>query len=141
MWNLDVLLTGGVSAAVVASIFELFHILLNKKVRTPADVASQRRADIVERNEMLAEQRTEVKDLREQVGVLRGEINTLRITSSKREEELEEEIDGLREQALARDHYIYRCLGTFHRLGMEEHIPKPTPFEKERELKKETNNE
>jgi septal ring factor EnvC (AmiA/AmiB activator) len=158
MWNLDVLLTGGVGAAIVASVFELFHILMNKKVRSPADLASQRRADIVERNEMIdaAKKDTtslkgEVEDLKaelkEQAKIHREEMATLRQTHREEFEEVkrenrqqETEIDALREEALARDHYIYKCLGTFHRLGMEEHIPKPTPFERQSTTKETENN-
>lgn len=142
-WNLDALLTGGVGAAVIASLFEIFHILMNKKVRTPADLASQRRADIVERNEMIDAVKTDATGLRQEVTQLKAELNAQKLEHNKEMAELrrenaqqENEIDGLREEAMARDHYIYRCLGTFHRLGLEEHIPQPTPFEKRREQEK-----
>lgn len=145
MWDLDAILTGGVAAAVVASVFQLINILVTKKVRTPADLASQRRADIVERNEMIDAQRLSTESLRAEVVTLKAEIGTMKTTHRDEIAELrrenarqENEIDGLREEAMARDHYIYRCLGTFHRLGMEEHIPKPTPFE--RQSTKETEN-
>lgn len=124
MWSLDALLTGSVAGAVVAAVLELFHILLNKKVRTPADLAAQRRADIVERNEMITEQRNNTNALRDDMKEMRGEINALRAENKQQEEQ----IDGLREEAMARDHYIYRCLGTFHRLGISNEIPQPVPF-------------
>ena len=117
MWNLDVLITGGVAGAIVTAIGGFIHILLNKKVRTPADSASARRADIVERNELLAEVRKDVTDLREELRQAKTKID-----------QQDSEIDALKQEALERDHYIYRCIHVIQRIGSAEDIPQPNPF-------------
>lgn len=131
MFNLDALLTGGVTGAVVAAAFRFIDILMNKKVRSSADVSAQRRADIVERNEMIAEVRDELR-----------ECKTNLRDAEKTVDDLQKSEDRLGRDVMALEHYIYRCLGTFHRLGLASEIPKPTPFEKQAiEEHKETNND
>lgn len=123
MWSLDALLTGGVGASLVVAAAEVFHILLNKKVRTPSDLASQRRADIVERNELLDAMRADMSGIRAELSACKAEVASLRQEVAK----LEDDNDKLRESALARDHYIYRCIGVIQRLGAEDMIPEPRP--------------
>lgn len=122
-WNLDALLTGGVGATIVVAAAEVFHILLNKKVRTPADLASQRRADIVERNELMDAMRADMAGIRAELAECKKEVVALRAEVNK----LEEANDILKESALARDHYIYRCISVIQRLGAEHMIPEPKP--------------
>lgn len=119
MFNLDALLTGGVTGAVVAAAFRFIDILMNKKVRSPADQAAERRADIVDRNEIIAEMKSELKDCKVE----------LRDSEAKNEQHEQYE-ETLRRDIMALEHYVYKCLGTFHRLGLAREIPKPTPFEK-----------
>lgn len=129
-WNLDGLITGGVSGVVVAAIFRFIDIILNKKVRSPADASADRRADIVERNEIITE-------LRGQLGEARTELNRLRVDNDR----LDTEEEKRSQDIMALEHYIYKCLGTFERLGLADKIPKPTPFERRAiEKNKETDN-
>ena|SRR5690349_14790546 len=123
MWNLDALLTGGVGATLVVAAAEVFHILLNKKVRTPSDLASQRRADIVERNELMDAMRADMATIRAELAECKKEVQSLRTEVSR----LEDVNDNLKDAALARDHYIYRCISVIQRLGAEEMIPEPRP--------------
>jgi peptidoglycan hydrolase CwlO-like protein len=117
MWTLDALLSGGIAGALVTGLASIVYILLNKKVRTPADAAADRRADVVERNELLAEVRKDVTDLREQLGKANTKID-----------QQDSEIDALKQEALERDHYIYRCIHVIQKLGQATDIPEPNPF-------------
>lgn len=117
MWGLDVLITGGVAGAIVTAAGSFLHVLLNKKVTTPADSAAQRRAEIVERNEMLSELRTHMTSLKTEL----AETET-------RLDRIEAENDLLKQEALENQHYIYRCIGTIYRLGSAADIPKPVPL-------------
>lgn len=118
-FNLDALLTGGVAGVVVAAIFRFIDILMNKKVRSSADITAQRRADVVERNEIIVEIRAELKDAKVELKDCHAEI-----------ERLENADDAKQRDIMALEHYIYKCLGKFHQLGLANEIPKPTPFEK-----------
>lgn len=117
MWTLDALLSGGIAGAFVTGLASIVYILLNKKVRTPADAQAARRADIVERNELLAEVRNDVKDLRVQLEKANHKID-----------QQDSEIDALKQEALERDHYIYRCIHVIQRIGSGSDIPQPNPF-------------
>ena len=117
MWTLDALLSGGIAGAFVTGLASIVYILLNKKVRTPADTQAARRADIVERNELLAEVRRDVLDLRGQLKEAREKID-----------QQDSEIDALKQEALERDHYIYRCIHVIQRIGSGSDIPQPNPF-------------
>lgn len=117
MWTLDALLSGGIAGAFVTGLASIVYILLNKKVRTPADTQAARRADIVERNELLAEVRKDVTDLRHELREARIKLD-----------QQDSEIDALKQEALERDHYIYRCIHVIQRLGSGTDIPQPNPF-------------
>lgn len=117
MIPLDALIGGGVAGSVVAVIGGIIYILLNKKVKTPADDAASRRADIVERNELLAEVRQDVASLRNELREARHKID-----------QQDSELDALKQEALERDHYIYRCIHVIQRLGTPEDVPEPNPF-------------
>lgn len=117
MLDLNTIVGGGVSGGIVAIVGGILYILLNKRVRTPADDAVSRRADIVERNELLAEVRLDVTSLREDLRQAREKIDSQ-----------DEEIDALKQEALERDHYIYRCIHVIQRLGTSADIPEPNPF-------------
>jgi len=117
MWTLDALLSGGIAGAFVTGLASIVYILLNKKVRTPADTQAARRADIVERNELLAEVRNDVRDLRTQLEKANQKID-----------QQDSEIDALKQEALERDHYIYRCIHVIQRIGAATDIPQPNPF-------------
>ena len=131
MFNLDALLTGGVTGVVVAAVFRFIDILMNKKVRSSTDISTQRRADIVERNEIITEIKQELRDTKQELRDCGAE--------NDRREAAE---DAHQRDIMALEHYVYKCLGTFHRLGLAHEIPKPTPFEKQAiEHHKETDNE
>lgn len=117
MFNLDTIIGGGVAGGFVTILGGILYILLNKKVRSPADDATSRRADIVERNEMLAEVRLNVTQLREDLRAAMSKMDTQ-----------DDEIDALKQEALERDHYIFRCIHVIQRLGTSADIPEPNPF-------------
>lgn len=117
MFDLDTIIGGGVAGGFVTILGGILYILLNKRVRTPADNAADRRADIVERNELLAEVRLDVTNLRADLAAAKQKIDNQ-----------DDEIDGLKQEALERDHYIYRCIHVIQRLGTSADIPEPNPF-------------
>lgn len=117
MFDLDTIIGGGVAGGIVTIIGGIIYILLNKRVRTPADDAVLRRADIVERNEMLAEFRLELTSIKGELKEAKTKIDSQ-----------DDEIDGLKQEALERDHYIYRCIHVIQRLGTSADIPEPNPF-------------
>lgn len=132
--SLDQLIGGGIVGAIIAGIFAMVHILLNKKVRTPTDDEAARRAAIVERNEVVALYKAELENARtnyqSQLNAAKADITQLQkglAAQVKKTEEQDEEIDILKSEALANEHYIYRCIGTIYRLGTADDIPKPPP--------------
>lgn len=120
MITLDQLVAGGILAAILTGLFAGIHILLNKKVRVPAETE---RAGLVERNEMLANYKAELDTARAEIRGLRTDLNEER----KRGDEQDKALDILQSEMLANEHYIYRCIGTIYRLGTAEDIPKPPP--------------
>lgn len=117
MVSLDALLGGGIAGTIVSVLASIIYIILKKKVRTPADTAASRRADIVERNELIAEIRRDVTDLRIELAKAKVQL-----------EQQDSEIDALKQEALEKDHYIYRCIHVIQRLGSPSDIPEPNPF-------------
>lgn len=124
MFDFDTLIGGGVAGAIVTALGSIIYVLLNKRVKTPADDAKMtelaqtaRRDDISERNQLLAEVRKDVTDLRIELATAKVKI-----------EQQDSEIDSLRQEALERDHYIYRCIHVIQRLGTADDIPQPNPF-------------
>lgn len=124
MWTLDALLSGGIAGGVVTGLASILYIIINKKVRTPADTASARRADIVERNEIIAEVRKSLEDLRAELVKANSKIDAQGVQL----EQQDSQIDALKQEALERDHYIYRCIHVIQRLGTADDIPQPSPF-------------
>lgn len=125
--GLNAILSGGVAGALVTGCISIIYILLNKKVRTPADIATMRRAEIVDRAELLAEVRKDVADL--QVRLQRSDEKIEK--QNAKIDRQEAEINDLREEALERDHYIYRCMHVIQTIGSAADIPQPTPFNKD----------
>lgn len=132
--SLDDLIGGGIVAAILAGVFAMIHILLNKKVRAPSDDEATRRAAIVERNEVVALYKKELDDTRanyqNQLNAAKADIAKLQeglANQVKENEKQDDEIDLLKSEALANEHYIYRCIGTIYRLGTADDIPKPPP--------------
>jgi septal ring factor EnvC (AmiA/AmiB activator) len=119
MISFDSLLGGGVAGGFITILGGILYILLNKKVKTPADSAATERAAIVERNEFMGEMRQSMDDLR----------NELKEAKTKIDQQ-DSEIDALKQEALERDHYIYRCIHVIQRVGTPEDIPEPNPFQK-----------
>lgn len=124
MFDFNTLIGGGVAGAIVTALGSIVYVLLNKRVKTPADDAKMtelaqaaRRDDISERNQLLAEVRRDVTDLKVELGAAKVKI-----------EQQDSEIDSLKQEALERDHYIYRCIHVIQRLGTAEDIPQPNPF-------------
>ena len=124
MWTLEALLSGGIAGGVVTGLASILYIILNKKVSTPADAASARRADIVERNEIIAEVRSSMATLRSDLTTATGQIEK----QAKRIDQQDSEIDALKQEALERDYYIYRCIHVIQKLGTADDIPQPNPF-------------
>lgn len=112
--NLDAIFAGGLMGTVVAGVITLLQVLFNKKLRSPADNQAQRDAAIAERNQIVATLREDVKTLRDNLGKLEVRL-----------EKVEDENDLLKAAALARDHYIYRCINVIMKLGGT--IPAPLP--------------
>lgn len=132
--GLDELIGGGIVAAIVAGLFAMVHILMNKKVRAPSDDEAARRAAIVERNEVVALYKKELDDTNErygkELGQAKSDIAKLQQRVEKQSTQLDnqdKDIDLLKSEALANEHYIYRCIGTIYRLGTADDIPKPPP--------------
>jgi septal ring factor EnvC (AmiA/AmiB activator) len=119
VFNIDTLIGGGVAGGFVTILGGILYILLNKKVKTPADNAASERAGIVERNELMGQLRTDMSDLRKELHSARQKID-----------QQDSEIDALKQEALERDHYIYRCIHVIQRLGEPSDIPEPSPFSK-----------
>lgn len=119
--TLDQLVASGILAAFIGGIFAGIHILLNKKVRAPTDDEAARRAAIVERNEIVATYKADLDGAKKDIKDMKLEMVALNHVVESQGDEINE----LESQALAYEHYIYRCIGTIYKLGGE--IPKPPP--------------
>jgi septal ring factor EnvC (AmiA/AmiB activator) len=128
------LLAGGIVAAVLTGIFAAIHILMNKKVRAPSDDLAEKNAAVSERNEVVALYKGELASAKEDIAKMKAQhANDMREVREqlneqiRKSEEQDGEIDILKSEALANEHYIYRCISTIYRLGTAEDIPKPPP--------------
>lgn len=121
--GLDDLIGGGIVAAILTGLFTMAHILLNKKVRTPADDETTKKNALDERNDLLARYERDLATAKSDIETLKTDLKAERERSDKQDDE----IDILKSEALANEHYIYRCIGTIYRLGSAEDIPQPPP--------------
>lgn len=119
--SFEILLAAGVGGSIVGGVFTLLQVLFNKKLRTPADDQAKLNSAIIERNEIITGLRKDVDDLKQE----RLDWHKERAEIYRRLDDVEDENDQLKRNALSRDSYIYRCLGVIRANGLL--IPRPVP--------------
>jgi len=121
------LISGGIGAAVVGGAFVIVQVFLNKKLRTPADEETRQQNAITERNQLMAQYKSDAADAKSEASAARKEASD----AMKQADETDQKLDTLR-QAFAEFreewlHWGYKAAATIRRLGTEEDIPKPIP--------------
>lgn len=110
------ILAGSIGAAVVSSIALVLNVIFNKKLRTPSDEMAQGNNAINERNEMLAAYKTDLAETKQ----------ALKDTNA-RLDEVEREVDAMRDERSEFVSWSYKSIAVIRRLGTEDDIPKPYP--------------
>lgn len=110
------ILAGSIGAAVVSSIALVLNVIFNKKLRTPGDDMELGNNAINERNEMLAAYKADLAETK----------LALRDTNS-RLDDVEREVDAMRDERSAFISWAYKSMAVIRRLGADSDIPTPIP--------------
>lgn len=133
--DLTLIAAGATGAAIVGAISIIIQVILNKKLRTPADeevraenARNWEKAAISDRNDILVQVRLQLKEAEDRADKLEARADKL----GEKLEEAENRIRDVERAHSASEaawlHWAYRAIAVIRRLGgSDSDIPKPTP--------------